>query len=339
MSVDPKISIIVPVFNVENCIKRCLESIIGQSYTHFELLLINDGSTDNSGTICDEYSKKDKRIKVFHQENAGVSSARNKGITNAKYDLICFIDSDDWIEIDYLNQFFKFGIPSKNSITIQGLACDNLSNDSTSYRIIKQGVYRKNNIGFFFIENNMLTFGAPYCKLYQRSIIVDNHIFFPARLSYGEDTLFFLEYLQYIETVYSIDSCSYHYMEYNNQTLSKKNHIPENLFEFYSVFYSLVNQFIQTHKIKDLIFISNFQSGLIKGYTRSVANMYRLSYTRKERMKYLKKTIPAFRLMFSTFNNLSFWDKILKQIYYAPHIVVDSYFNIIFTIKDNIIKK
>ena len=97
---NPKISVIVPVYNVEKYLHRCVDSILAQTFNDFELLLIDDGSKDKSGAICDEYAAKDSRVRVFHKENGGVSSARNLGLENAKGDWIIFIDSDDWIADD-----------------------------------------------------------------------------------------------------------------------------------------------------------------------------------------------------------------------------------------------
>ena len=94
------ISVIVPVYNSEKRLHKCIDSILGQTYTNFELLLINDGSTDTSGDICEEFAEKDERIKVFHKKNGGASSARNIGIDNAKGEYICFVDSDDYVSDD-----------------------------------------------------------------------------------------------------------------------------------------------------------------------------------------------------------------------------------------------
>lgn len=102
-----KISVIVPVYNVEEYLKRCVDSILAQTFTDFELLLVDDGSTDSSGKICDEYAKEDSRIKVFHKENGGLSSARNYGIEQATSPYIGFIDSDDYIECDMYEILYK----------------------------------------------------------------------------------------------------------------------------------------------------------------------------------------------------------------------------------------
>ncbi len=98
-----KISIIIPVYNVEHYLRQCIDSVLAQTYTDFEVLLINDGSTDSSGLICDEYAARDSRIKVFHKENGGVSSARNLGLDNAQGEWIAFVDSDDEINNEYLS--------------------------------------------------------------------------------------------------------------------------------------------------------------------------------------------------------------------------------------------
>ena len=98
------ISIIVPVYNTEKYLDQCIQSVLVQTYTNWELLLINDGSTDLSGTICDQYATKDRRIRVFHKENGGVSSARNVGLDNARGKWIMFIDADDWVEPSMLKE-------------------------------------------------------------------------------------------------------------------------------------------------------------------------------------------------------------------------------------------
>ncbi|MBE5825462.1 MAG: glycosyltransferase family 2 protein [Butyrivibrio sp.] len=104
---DKLISVIVPVYNVANYIRECLDSILAQTYSSFELLLVDDGSTDGSGSICDEYKERNDRIKVFHKENGGLSSARNKGLDEARGEYICFIDSDDTIRADYLDKLYS----------------------------------------------------------------------------------------------------------------------------------------------------------------------------------------------------------------------------------------
>ena len=109
-SKEPLISVIIPVYNVEEYLDRCLESATLQTYKNIEIILIDDGSTDNSGKMCDEWAEKDRRIRVIHQKNGGLSNARNKGIEEAKGEFISFIDSDDWIEANMLTDFISISM-------------------------------------------------------------------------------------------------------------------------------------------------------------------------------------------------------------------------------------
>ena len=116
------ISVIIPVYNSEKYLHKCIDSVLSQSYTNFEVILVNDGSTDKSGAICDEYAEKDEKVRVFHKENGGVSSARNLGIEKAIGKYVCFIDSDDWVYDKLLESFFSLDKNLKKSLVQQGFA-------------------------------------------------------------------------------------------------------------------------------------------------------------------------------------------------------------------------
>ena len=119
----PKISVIVPVYNTEKYLHRCVDSILAQTFTDFELLLIDDGSTDSSGAICDEYAQKDSRVRVFHKENGGASSARNLGLDNATGEWITFCDSDDFVYSYWLSNFDVDKNGRTYDIICQGIEC------------------------------------------------------------------------------------------------------------------------------------------------------------------------------------------------------------------------
>ena len=106
MEAQPLITVIVPVYNVEKYLRRCLDSIIGQTYQNLEILCIDDGSIDNSGVICEQYAARDARIKVIHQENQGLSTARNRGLDAAEGEYIAFVDSDDYILEDMFERLY-----------------------------------------------------------------------------------------------------------------------------------------------------------------------------------------------------------------------------------------
>lgn len=128
----PLITVIVPVYNVEKTLERCVNSIIAQSYTTLEIILVNDGSTDHSGEICDSYKRLDKRIQVIHKRNGGLSSARNTGIDHASGTYMCFIDSDDWIHIDYVKTLYDLSI--KYNADISSCECDTVSSEIVSLK-------------------------------------------------------------------------------------------------------------------------------------------------------------------------------------------------------------
>lgn len=173
----PKISVIVPVYNVENYIEKCIESILSQTYTDFELLLINDGSSDKSGSICDAYMSKDQRIRVFHKKNAGVSMARNWGIKHSLGDWICFVDSDDWVENSYLEKFIENKELDGYTMVSQGIMYDFVSrtNENFPFLFIQIKFAMKwslliylQNIDFFTMDALMLNY---IIKTYWKDIL------------------------------------------------------------------------------------------------------------------------------------------------------------------------
>lgn len=120
---NPQISVVVPVYNTDKYLSRCIDSMLAQTYTDFELLLVNDGSTDNSGAICDDYAKKDSRIRVLHKKNGGVSSARNMGLDNARGEWIAFVDADDWVREDFLQKRYELAIKEEADIAYGDVMC------------------------------------------------------------------------------------------------------------------------------------------------------------------------------------------------------------------------
>lgn len=204
-----KISIIVPVYNAEKYLCRCLDSIVAQTFTDWECILVDDGSLDNSGTICDKYVAKDKRFKVIHKINGGVSSARNVGIEIATGEWLAFVDSDDWLYDKYLSSYVKMGLDSAEHF-IQGF-----SNEYRDFqKIVTLGDYIFTHpsevICYLEIANNVHN-GFIWHRIYRRSIIKQYNIQFPEDMSYAEDGLFNLSYLKHIRITRIIPSIGYHY--------------------------------------------------------------------------------------------------------------------------------
>lgn len=200
------ISIIVPIYNVEKYLHQCLDSILAQRNTDFELLLIDDGSLDKSGQICEEYALEDSRIRVFHKDNGGVSSARNFGLENAKGEWVTFIDSDDWVDEDYLANFAM-----DSDLCVQGFFSGEL-------KIGYENVVVKKHVGAFYLKHSYVA--GPYCKLFKMDIVRKYQLRFDDQLSYGEDILFLMEYAKYSRSMSVVKSVGYHYRKAVENSLS-----------------------------------------------------------------------------------------------------------------------
>lgn len=211
-----KISIIVPIYNSEKHLHKCIDSILNQTYSNFELLLINDGSKDRSGEICDEYSLKDERIRVFHKENAGVSTARNIGIDNATGKYITFVDSDDWVGKTYLEDFFILENNPEAALVLQSILIEN-SNGEVKKKSLPDKVYHINEYSDLFYSIKLVWLW-PYMasKLFAKDIIANNYIRFDQDITYGEDLLFMLDYILYTDQVFLLNKANYLYLHHEN---------------------------------------------------------------------------------------------------------------------------
>lgn len=222
-------TIIVPVYNVEKYINRCIDSILAQTINEWELILVDDGSLDNSGKICDEYAEKDTRIKVFHKQNGGVSSARNLGIQEAEGEFVLFVDADDYLE-KYALSVLKDATTGQNPDMVIYNTREVLNNGKQieyHYPLLKNKVYNKQEI-----EQQLIPFACqspsfvnpPWNKAYRLTIIRDNNLCFQKRVM-GEDWLFNVNYIQKINSAIFIDKPLYNYMR-NDESASSK-YIPE----------------------------------------------------------------------------------------------------------------
>lgn len=219
----PKVSIIVPVYNAASFLDQCIASILSQSFKDFELLLIDDGSKDESGVLCDEYARKDARVKAYHKENGGVSSARNLGLNKAKGKYICFIDPDDWVHKEYI-KFLVHGFSNKIGLSMCGY----------------NKVDERGNVYFSYTKNIPTFFSRDYClklffnrdvKQYQRylwnrmllmNIIKKHSIYFKENIYYKEDGLFLVEYLSSEKMdIYMTNENLYFYRMNRNSAMEK----------------------------------------------------------------------------------------------------------------------
>lgn len=238
-----KVSIIIPIYNGEKVLERCLDSIVNQSYKNWELILVNDGSKDRSLDICMKYSKNDERIHVIDKENEGVSATRNRGIQEATGEYIQFVDCDDYVSNDYLEKMVMCLKTKKSDLVIGG------------YTRFKHGKTTKcapkpmelNGVlaiaEQFFELYNRWFLNTPWNKLYKRDKIKSG---FPLDLSLGEDLIFNLEYLKQCEHVSVVDEAGYQYQIIENSG-SLAEQFREDRFENSMYLHNQIIEFAKSH--------------------------------------------------------------------------------------------
>ena len=244
---DPCVSIIVPVYNAEASLRRCVESVLNQEFTDFELILANDGSRDGSGGICDAFAAADSRVRVIHKENTGVSDTRNQAISQARGRYLQFLDSDDWIT------------PNATKLLVRAAesrGCDMVVADF--YRVVGERVSHKGDID----EDTVLTreeyaahmmenpadfyYGVLWNKLYRRELVEAHHLRMDPDISWCEDFMFNLEYIRHAQTFFALQVPVYYYVRTKGSlasqalSISKTVRMKLTVFEYYNQFYKAV---------------------------------------------------------------------------------------------------
>lgn len=216
------ISVIVPVYNVEKYLESCVESILRQDFSDFELLLVDDGSKDGSAAICDRYAKVDGRVRCFHRHNSGVGNARNFGIDNARGEWICFIDADDEVCSNYLSAFDTDNTAA--DIVIAGIDFINTQTNA----IIRREKYAPTIIYLPRDKKKLILFlliGFSFSKIYRRNLLYDNKLRFPTDINFHEDHVFVFDCYLNSRIIEIKPEVTYLYrIDYSHPSLSKKKH-------------------------------------------------------------------------------------------------------------------
>ncbi len=261
----PIISIIVPVYNVENYLYRCLDSISAQTFTDFEVLLINDGSTDNSGIICEEYAQKDKRFKVFHKENGGVASARQLGIDKAIGEYSIHADGDDWMEKEMLSDMYKMITSQKADILITDFYVDSPAKKEVTYRLQKPSSLDHLTIIKEILSNHL--FGSLWHKLIRHELYKLYEIKFCPNINYCEDVLVLAQLLRHPLSIAYHNKAYYHYCLDNTNSITRN--YTKKTFQQRSLYYKQLRQIIDnTYYDKELQHVQNVV--FYEAYTKNV---------------------------------------------------------------------
>lgn len=241
---DPKVSIIIPIYNAEKNLKRCIDSVLKQEYKNFELILVDDGSSDSSGVICDAYAKKEHRIQVIHKENTGVSDSRNTAISAAGGEYIQFLDSDDWITSEATGLMVHMAEEHHCDMVISDFY--RVVGERVSHKgdIPEEGVLSKVEFAAYMMEKPAdFYYGVLWNKLYKRELIEKYELRMDKDISWCEDFMFNLEYIRHIEQVYVSRVPFYYYVKTkgslvsHNMGMSKTIQMKRTVFECYNAFY------------------------------------------------------------------------------------------------------
>lgn len=222
---NSKVSVIIPVYNAEKNISKCLDSIIRQTYNNLEIICVNDGSKDNSEKIIKEYVNIDKRIKLYSKINSGVSDTRNFGISKAIGDYLMFVDADDFIDNNYINTMLNVAMTHNCDIVVSGYT--ELKNGIQK----EKSIYKSRNQGEFEITfpkelvNNFSTYEFNPCwkQLISKNLLVDNDIVFDSNIKYGEDMLFSFECYSKSKKTYYVKDYGYYYYINSDSVMSRSD--------------------------------------------------------------------------------------------------------------------
>ncbi len=254
----PKISIIVPVYNAEKYIDRCIKSIYAQSFTQYEIILVNDGSTDHSAKLCEEYAEKDNRITVIHKANEGAGSARNAGIKVAKGEYLAFPDVDDWFEPEMYQELYDLACSGDYDIVFSGVNYYQNQEGKLTYSrssfcpAISCSTQKdcRENIMTFFPTSTI--FDVPWNKLYKREVAIKNHVRF-SDTKRCQDAMFNIDFYNTIHSAVSIDKAYYNYIENTAEDVQRKfpkNYIDINIAYFNKLVSTLTSWGIYHDSIK-----------------------------------------------------------------------------------------
>lgn len=276
------VSVIIPAYNCIKYIERCINSISNQSYWDIEIIVIDDGSTDGTGSLCDKLAMRDSRIIVYHQANQGVSSARNFGLNIARGDWIVFVDADDYVDKQYISKLLN-GAVLPNSVVYNNI--DSFSH-IYNYRHLQ---FVDNEILDGLLNYKLFNLSAPYSKLFNRHVIHDNNISFPNDICMGEDAIFNLRYLHCVDALIFENNPTYHYNR-DGSVLSKKYYQPEREIMCYNVWktdlFNLLNKY---HIGLDDCYRISFQSRFGDVLLRVIQSIYFSNYAYSQKKTLLNE--------------------------------------------------
>lgn len=319
MAHPPFFSIIVPVYNVSEYLRRCLDSISNQTFNDFECLLIDDGSTDDSSAICKEYAERDERFHFFQKENGGVSTARNLGLKHARGTWICFVDSDDYVENEYLGGFHR--LSDMGDLLCQGIICCSIEDGRKYVSVLQKQYVTRNDFAVPLIKMyGSLIYYYLMLKAFRRDIIVNNNIYFDEALKRRQDEMFINKYIRNINSINIGSECNYNYFFTTAEKYNSFSSIYDKLaFNISSITYYCLYSFCREES--DFFLLTRIAGTRLLG---TIFSSYQKSskYRKKKEILFVKKYITPFK------NNVAIAHGIRWRIF-SPLICSKKYFLII----------
>lgn len=289
-TINPTISIIVPVYNVEKYLSRCIDSILNQTFSDFELILVDDGSNDCSPAICDEYSKRDSRISVVHKENGGVASARNVALRIAVGQYIMFCDSDDYVSPDWVQRLYSVASSNVDAF----VNCNVWTVTSNGNMVIRYDFKDDDQIihikSYFDLYASSID-SSLWNKIYSREIISENNLFFDENLHIGEDVVFNVEYYKHCKQIILVNSPLYFYC--NNATSLTHTYRPSNM-EMHRVVFGARLQIIENE------YLGNYLDNWLYRFIQMLNEVFDKRNTMSfwEKMQYCQKLMQTEEFQF-----------------------------------------
>ncbi len=290
----PKISVIVPIYNMEKLMRKCLNSILAQTFQDYECLLIDDGSKDGSPVICDEYVAKDSRFKVFHKPNGGLSDARNYGLERAQGEYTIFFDPDDWVDKDCLKDLYDKAVETGADMVM----CDLYYNDPYRQRYCKQEPTSLNHMDVLKDLIVGKVYGFTVTKMIRRTLYQQYDLQYPVGMYGCEDQYTMCKLLKNDIKIAYLPKAYYHYMHYGNDTLSR--HYDEPTYHHDLQIRQSFCDLLEDTEFHQLAYDSKSKWILHRAfmYGRNVFSSKQFKDTFKEYGKYVRGTNPAYLRFF-----------------------------------------
>lgn len=296
----PKVSIIVPVYNTKDYLHRCVDSILAQTFTDFELLLIDDGSTDSSGIICDNYSQIDSRVRVFHKKNGGVSSARNIGLDNANGEWITFVDSDDWVAAAYIEKLYEK--TDHVDLLMSYAKCYNQQGEIKQKKYLERYI-NSEDIGILFLEHDLGWQTSPWAKFFKKDII--DELRFVEGMHIGEDMVFLYTYIMRCTRFFVSPVDNYNYDMSRENTLTRRvAPLSEERFAYNKV-QSILTDFTAYYSIVDIEVLRKIDWIRFYYTDRLINSLYHtMGLSRCERLNYIASLDIELYVSFYSWNSI-----------------------------------